>query len=113
VEFTRYIWELYAASDCGRAAIAKPADAYAASGDGEADELLRFRFPLCRDGPDGDPIPIENEFVEADIRDDLRTCLSGRIVNDAETAELLFNRVAGQLLARDFPGGWRDELSLP
>ena len=101
MEFTRYIWEMYAASDGGRAATAKSAEAYAC-GDGEADELLRFRFPLCRDGPDGDPIPIENEFVETDIRDDLRTCFSGRVVNDAETSELLFTELVDNGLRLPF-----------
>ena len=90
---TRYIWELYAASEYGRAGIVKPAESFAAGSDGEADALFVFRAPLFRDAPDGALIPIENEFAETDVRDDLRTCFSGQIVNDAEGAKQLFTEL--------------------
>ena len=93
MEFTRYIWELYAASEYGRAGIVQPAESFAAGSDGEADALFVFRAPLFRDAPDGALIPIENEFAETDVRDDLRTCFSGQIVNDAEGAKQLFTEL--------------------
>src|ERR1017187_3340661 len=102
MEFTRYIWELYAASDCGRAAIAKPSEAYAVSTDGEADALFRFRVQIFRDAPDGDLIPIENEFSETDVGRDVRTCFSGRVVNDAESAKLLFTELVDEGLTLSF-----------
>lgn len=102
MEFTRYIWELYAASDRGRAAIAKPAEAFAGSSDGEVDALLRFRYQLFRDVPDGDLIPIEDDFAENDVRDDLRTGFSDRVVNDAETAKLLFTELVDEGLKLSF-----------
>ena len=79
MEFTRYIWELYAASECGRGAISQPAEAFAGSTDGEADALTLFRAPFFRVGSNGDLTPIENEFVETDVRDDLRACFSDRV----------------------------------
>lgn len=102
VEFTRYIWELYAASDGGRAAIAKPAEAFASSSDGEADALFRLRAQLFRDAPDGDLIPIEGEFGETDVRPDVRTYFSGRVVNDAESAKLLFAELVDEGLTLSF-----------
>jgi hypothetical protein len=100
VEFTRHVWELYAASECGRAAIAKPAEAFAVVG-GEADEFA-FRAPLFRETPGGDLAPIENEFIDTDVRDDLRTCFSDRVVNDAETAKLLFTELVDEGLRLSF-----------
>ena len=102
MEFTRYVWNLYAASDCGRAATAKPAEVFAGSSDGEVDALLRFRYPLFRDVPDGDVIPIEDGFAENDVRDDLRTGFSDRVVNDAETAKLLFTELVDEGLKLSF-----------
>jgi hypothetical protein len=107
---------LYAASDCGRAAIAKPAEAFAASTDGDADALCRFRHPLFRDVPDGDPIPTEGDFTETDVREDLRVCFSGRVVRDAESAKALFTELVdgcweisfegeGEALLYYLPGG--------
>jgi hypothetical protein len=87
VDFTRYIWELYATSDCGRAAIAKPADSYAAAAFGSDPFLLSLR--VFRRGPDDDPSPIEGEFVEISLREEIQACLSGE-VNDAATARSLF-----------------------
>jgi hypothetical protein len=91
---------LYAVSDCGRAAIAKPAEAFAVTG-GEADALA-FRALLFRETPGGDLAPIENEFIDADVRDDLRTCFSDRVVNDAETAKLLFTELVDEGLKLSF-----------
>lgn len=102
MEFTRYIWELYTASDCGRAAIAKPAEAFAGSTDGEADALFRFRVQTLRDAPDGDLIPIEGEFGETDVRLDVRTYFSDRVVNDAESARLLFTELVDEGLTMSF-----------
>jgi len=102
MEFTRFIWELYAASDLGRAAIMKPAGAFAGSTDGEADVLARFRVPLFRDGPEGDLVQIEDEFVETDIREDLRICFSDRAVSDPAAAKLLFTELVDKGLSLSF-----------
>jgi len=104
MEFTRYIWELYAASDYGRAAIAKPAEAFAAGSDGEADALSAFRVQLFREGPDGDLIPNENDFGETDVREDLRTCFSGRAIDDPEAAKLLFTELVDKGLNLSLEG---------
>jgi len=93
---------MYAASDCGRAAIAKPAEAFAGSTDGEADALFKFRVQLFRDAPDGDLVPIEGEFGEADVRRDVRTGFSGRVVSDAESAKLLFTELVDEGFTMSF-----------
>ncbi|MBZ5624664.1 MAG: hypothetical protein LAQ69_39075 [Acidobacteriia bacterium] len=105
MELTRYLWELYAASDDGRVAIAKPAGVFAggsSDGEGQGDALFRFRVQIFRGGPDGDPIPIEDEFGDTDVRDDLRTCFSDRVVNDAESAKLLFTELVDKGLNLSF-----------
>ena len=91
MEFTRYIWELYATSDCGRAAIVKPAEAFAARG-GETGAFA-FRAPLFRETPGGDLAPVENDFIDTDVRDDLRTCFSDRTIHDADAAKSLFSEL--------------------
>ena len=99
MEFTRYIWELYADSDCGRAAIAMPAESFAGSRDrlvrGGAEEPIAFAFraQLFREGPDGEPLPFEGELLEVDVREDIRTCFADREINDTDAARALFTEL--------------------
>lgn len=94
MEFTRYIWELYAASERGRAAIAKPAEAFA-GGAGEADEFF-LRVQLFRSGADGEPAPIEGEVLEVSVREDIRTCFSGKEIKDGDAARAIFTELVDQ-----------------
>ena len=94
MEFTRYIWELYAASECGRAAIAKPAETFA-DGAGEADGFF-LRVQLFRSGADGEPAPIEGEILEVSVREDIRTCFSGKEIKDGDAARAIFTELVDQ-----------------
>lgn len=105
MEFTRYIWELYAASDCGRAAMAKPAEAFT-SGGGEMDSF-DLRVQVFRPGADGDPVPVEGEVVEVKVRDVIQTCFSDQEINDTDAATALFTELVDEGL-RVFPDAGDD-----
>ena len=100
MEFTKYIWNLYAASDCGLAAIAKPADSFAAAGF-DADPFA-LRVQLFRSCADGEPVAIGGEFAEANALDDVRTYFSDKEVKNADAAKSLYTDLVDKGLTLSF-----------
>jgi hypothetical protein len=90
MEFTRYIWRLYAESKPGREAIAKSADSFldAVSIDG-----MMWRWPLHRRDSEGDPIQVEDESFKADLRVVVGSWLAEKRVDSEESAIGLFTRI--------------------
>ena len=58
-------------------------------------------------GPDGEPILIEDDFAETDVRDDLRTCFSDRRIDDTDATGALFAELVdlGLTVSLDESGG--------
>lgn len=90
MEFTRYIWRLYAASKLGCEAIAKNADSFL---DAVSIADMMWRWPLHRRDSEGDLIQLEDESFEADLRVVVGSWLAEKTVDSEETAIALFTRI--------------------
>lgn len=106
MEFTRYIWDLYATSDSGHAAISSPAASFA--GEGTGLNPFALRLPVFRSDPDGEPAHVDGEFVDFDVREEVRTYFSEELVNDASAAKALFTALVDEGLSVSFDENGED-----
>src|SRR5258708_37964664 len=93
MEFTRYMWQLYADSEQGRAALASSTESFLL---GDSLPPLVRQAQLCERSADGNLDPIDNEFVEADVRDDVRTSLTEDKGDSADAARTLFTGIVDE-----------------
>jgi hypothetical protein len=86
MEFTQYIWDLYAASETGRAAVSRPPESF-----GEFHpEWAEWRVQTYRPTADEGIEPIEDDFAVANIFDDVRLCLASKTPDSLRAADELF-----------------------
>src|ERR1039457_3867495 len=119
MEFTHYIWRLYADSERGREAIAKTAESFL---DVDSIDDMMWQWPLHKLDSEGEPIQIEGEFVEADLRVAVRGWLCEEKVDSDEAARSLFTKLvdAGIEMSQEKDGerrfyyfageGWEDQV---
>jgi hypothetical protein len=93
MEFTQYIWRLYAYSERGQEAIAKTAESFL---DTASTNDMMWRWPLHRLDSEGEPVQLEDEFVEADLRTVVRSWLREQTVDSDESATSLFTGIVDE-----------------